>query len=110
MIYCHSSYATNNKFAPDIAKHFWTYKHFGNFVKRDVCLPLEGIDVREWTMAVSTPTTYNLILMNPNTTDSTLTFSFPDTVCPVSAFHASATVAVATKSGTSWLCSLKRRA
>jgi hypothetical protein len=55
-------------------------------------------------MAVSTPTTYNLILMNPNTTDSTLTLSFPDTVCPVSGVRTSATedfarVAPAKKAG-----------
>ncbi|KAF8148371.1 glycoside hydrolase superfamily [Mycena galopus ATCC 62051] len=54
-----------------LTKHFWTYKHFGNFVKPgSVRLPLTGSDVREWMMAVSTPTTYSLILMNPNTTDN----------------------------------------
>jgi hypothetical protein len=42
-------------------------------------------------MAVSTPTTYNLILMNPNATDSKLSLSFPDTVCRLSAFRTSGT-------------------
>ncbi|KAF7349041.1 hypothetical protein MVEN_01425700 [Mycena venus] len=113
MIYYDPSYATNKNFALYLTKHFWTYKHFGNFVKPgSVRLPLVGTDVREWMMAVSTSTTYNLILMNPNTTDSTLTISFPDTVCPISGFRTSATedfatVAAATKSGTSWLLPLK---
>ncbi|KAJ7854520.1 glycoside hydrolase [Mycena olivaceomarginata] len=113
MIYYDPSYATNKNFALYLTKHFWTYKHFGNFVKPgSVRLPLVGSDVRQWMMAVSTSTTYNLILMNPNTTDSTLTLSFPDTVCPVSSFRTSATedfatVAAATKSGTSWLLPLK---
>jgi hypothetical protein len=62
-------------------------------------------------MAVSTATTYNVLLMNPNTTAATLTLNFPDTVCPVSGFRTSATedfatVAAATKSGTAWLLPL----
>ncbi|KAJ7177134.1 glycoside hydrolase [Mycena filopes] len=112
MIYYDPSYATNKNFALYLTKHFWTYKHFGNFVKPgSVRMPLTGSDVREWMLAAATPTTYNLILMNPNTTATTLTLAFPDTVCPVSAFRTSAsenfaTVAAATKSGTSWLLPL----
>ncbi|KAF7346790.1 hypothetical protein MSAN_01817600 [Mycena sanguinolenta] len=141
MIYYDPSYATNKNFALYITKHFWTYKHFGNFVKREFCLsfsrnnfctwsptlssslnlytagsvrlPLIGSDVREWMMAVSTATTYSLILMNPNTTDTTLTVSFPSTaVCPTGAFRTSATedwatVADATASGSAWSVLLK---
>ncbi|KAF7348961.1 hypothetical protein MVEN_01416800 [Mycena venus] len=97
LIYLDPDYATNNNFNLYIAKHFWTFKHFGNFIKPgSVRMPLEGPDVRQWMMAVSTPSTYNVILMNPNTTDSTLTLSFPDTVCPVSAFRTSGTEDFAT--------------
>ncbi|KAF8148566.1 glycoside hydrolase family 5 protein [Mycena galopus ATCC 62051] len=113
MIYYDESYATNHNFALYLTKHFWTYKHFGNFVKPgSVRLPLTGSDIREWMMAVSTPTTYSLILMNPNTTDTTLAVSFPDTVCPVSGFRTSATedfstVAAAVTSGSAWALLLK---
>lgn len=78
--------------AEDLTKHYWTYKHFGNFVKRALLIfhfycrsyhafpfspypiagsvrqPLTGSDVQQWMMAVSTPTTFNVIAMNPNTT------------------------------------------
>ncbi|KAJ7364716.1 glycoside hydrolase [Mycena albidolilacea] len=72
----------------DVTKHFWTYKHFGNFVK--------------------------LLAMNPNATDTTLSLTFPATVCAVSAFCTSAsedftTVAPATKSGTAaWSLPLRK--
>ncbi|KAJ7922033.1 glycoside hydrolase [Mycena leptocephala] len=92
LIYIDPSYATNQNFALYITKHFWTFKQFANVIKPgSVRMPLVGPDVRQWMMAVATPTTYNLILMNPNTTDSTLTLSFPDTVCPVSGVRTSAT-------------------
>lgn len=75
-------------------------------------IPLVGTDVQQWMMAVSTPTTYNLILMNPNTTDSTLPITFPDAVCAVSGFRTSstedfATVPAATKYGASWSLAMK---
>ncbi|KAJ6529851.1 glycoside hydrolase [Mycena capillaripes] len=114
LIFIDPSYATNQNFGLYITKHFWTFKHFGNFIKPgSIRMPLIGADVRQWMMAVATPTTYNLILMNPNTTDSRLTLSFPDTVCPGSAVRTSATedfakVASAKKAGNkSFLLPLK---
>ncbi|KAJ6614971.1 glycoside hydrolase family 5 protein [Mycena sp. CBHHK59/15] len=113
MIYYDPSYATNGNFALYITKHFWTYKHFGNFVKPgSQRQPLVGTGVQQWMMAVSTSTTYSVLAMNPNTTDSTLTLTFPDTVCAVSAFRTSATedfatVAAATKQGTTYSLLLK---
>jgi len=113
VIYYDQSYATNKNFALYLTKHFWTYKHFGNFVKPgSVRQPLTGSDVREWMMAVSTPTTYNLILMNPNTTDTTLSLTFPDTVCAVAGVRTSATedfssVPAAARSGSAWSLLLK---
>ncbi|KAF7341842.1 Glycoside hydrolase family 30 protein [Mycena sanguinolenta] len=112
LIYYDPAFATNNNFALYITKHFWTFKHFGNFIKPGsvlIDIPLVGDDVTQTMMAVSTSTTYNLILMNPTTTDSVLTLSFPDTVCAVSAFRTSetedfATVAAATQDegSTAW--------
>ncbi|KAJ7080567.1 glycoside hydrolase [Mycena crocata] len=113
LVYYDPAYATNKNFALYLTKHFWTYKHFGNFVKPgSVRHALTGTDVQQWMMAVATPTTYNIIAMNPNTTDSTLTLTFPDMVCSVSAIRTSATedfstVAAATKSGTTWLLPLR---
>ncbi|KAJ7259124.1 glycoside hydrolase [Mycena haematopus] len=115
MIYYDPSYATNGNFALYLTKHFWTYKHFGNFVKPgSVRLPLSGSDVREWMLALSTSTAYTLILMNPNTTDTTLAVSFPAhaAACPSGGFRTSATedfaaVASASRAGAGWEVVLK---
>ncbi|KAJ7453875.1 glycoside hydrolase [Mycena latifolia] len=97
MIYYDPSYATNKNFGLYLTKHFWTYKHFGNFVKPgSVRHALTGSDVQQWMMAVATTTAYNVLLMNPNTTDTTLMLTFPDTVCAVSAVRTSATEDFAT--------------
>ncbi|KAJ6506821.1 hypothetical protein C8R45DRAFT_816716 [Mycena sanguinolenta] len=110
LVYYDPEFATNNNFALYVTKHFWTFKHFGTSVR----LPLVGDDVTQTMMAVSKPTTYNLILMNP-TTDSVLTLSFPDTVCAVSGFRTSetedfATVAAAMQDGPQRLGSCHFRA
>ncbi|KAJ7443588.1 hypothetical protein B0H11DRAFT_2343887, partial [Mycena galericulata] len=113
MIYYDADYATNKNFALYLTKHYWTYKHFGNFAKPgSVRMPLIGSDVQQWMMAVSTPIAYNVIAMNPNTTDSTLTLTFPGIVCAVSGFRTSGTedfarIAAATKSGNEWRLPLK---
>ncbi|KAJ7469618.1 glycoside hydrolase [Mycena latifolia] len=113
VIYYDPNYATSKNFNLYVSKHFWTYKHFGNFVKPGTQRqPLTGTDVQQWMMAVSTPTTYSVLAMNPNATDSTLSLTFPDSVCAVSAFRTSAaedfaTVAAATKPVAAWLLPLK---
>ncbi|KAJ6518249.1 glycoside hydrolase [Mycena vitilis] len=113
MIYYDPNYATNKNFNLYLTKHFYTYKHFGNFVKPGTQRqPLTGPDVQQWMMAVSTPTTYSVLAMNPNATDTTLSLTFPDTVCAVSAFRTSASedfaaVAAATKPAVAWLLPLK---
>lgn len=63
-------------------------------------------------MAVATPTSYYVLAMNPNATDSTLTLTFPDTVCASLGHRTSATedfvqVAGAVSSGTAWALPLK---
>ncbi|KAJ7692272.1 glycoside hydrolase family 5 protein [Mycena rosella] len=115
MIYYDPSYATNKNFNLYLTKHFWTYKHFGNFVKPGTQRrPLTGSDVQQWMMAVSTPMTYSVLAMNPNATDSTLSLTFPDAVCALSAFRTSATedfvtMGAATRpaTGAAWLLPLK---
>jgi hypothetical protein len=120
----------SNKALADITKHFWTFKHFGNFVKRTpnsfsyVLLQfmrhaagsqrraLSGSDTQQWYLAVSTSTTYSVLAMNPNATDTTLTLTFPETVCSTSAFRTSgtedfATVTAATAQSSNWLLPLR---
>ncbi|KIK60846.1 glycoside hydrolase family 30 protein [Collybiopsis luxurians FD-317 M1] len=108
MIYYDSDYATNGNFELYIVKHFWTYKHFGNFVKPGSQRhPVSGSDASEYTLVVSNSTSYNVIIMNPDTTDTTLSLTFPETVCATTAFRTSAeedfaTIEAATGGGSSW--------
>ncbi|KAF5387231.1 hypothetical protein D9757_006816 [Collybiopsis confluens] len=116
MIYYDADYATNGNFELYLVKHFWTFKHFGNFVKRLSTLdrwpgnqrhPLSGSDASEYTLVVSNSTSYNVIAMNPEATDSTLSLTFPETVCATTAFRTSAeedfaTIQAATGGGSSW--------
>lgn len=63
-------------------------------------------------MAVSTATNYYVLALNPNTTASTLSLTFPDTVCGTLGYRTSATedftqVPAATRNGTIWSLALK---
>ncbi|TFK44988.1 glycoside hydrolase family 5 protein [Crucibulum laeve] len=113
LIYYDSAYATNKNYQIYLTKHFWTYKHFGNFVKPgSQRRAISGSDASKFTMAVSTSSNYYILAMNPNTTDSTLTLSFPDTVCPSGGVRTSASedfaqVSSASKSGSSWAMPLR---
>ncbi|CAK5271752.1 unnamed protein product [Mycena citricolor] len=92
IIYYDADFASNGNYDLYLSKHYWTYKHFGNFVKPGtVRHPLVGPDVQEYMMAVASETTYSLLLMNPNSTDSTLDVTFHGHVCPLSAVRTSAT-------------------
>lgn len=119
----------------DIKKQFWTYKHFGNFVKRQsVPIPIKkykcltasdlsivagsqrraitGSDSTKFMMAVTDSSNFYIIAMNPNTADSTLTLTFPESVCATEAHRTSAsedfaTIAAATRSGSNWLLPLR---
>ncbi|KIK60772.1 glycoside hydrolase family 30 protein [Collybiopsis luxurians FD-317 M1] len=108
MIYYDPNYATNGNHALYVVKHFWAYKHFGNFVKPGTQRhPVSGSDASEFTLVVSNSTTYSVIAMNPNSTASTLSLTFPETVCGTTAFRTSATedfstIAAAKASGSSW--------
>ncbi|KAF7313116.1 hypothetical protein MKEN_00997500 [Mycena kentingensis (nom. inval.)] len=117
LIYYDPNYATNGNHNLYLVKHFWTYKHFGNFVKPgSIRRPLTGSDATANMLALTTPdgTGYTLILMNPNTTDSTLSVTFPagETVCAKGAVRTSASedfasVALATRSGSAWTVVLR---
>ncbi|KAJ4471522.1 glycoside hydrolase [Lentinula aciculospora] len=108
MIYYDPDYATNGNHELYLVKHFWTYKHFGNFVKPGTQRhPVTGSDANEYTLVVSNSTTYSVIAMNPNATASTILLTFPETICSTTGFRTSAsedfsTIAKATGSGSSW--------
>ncbi|KAJ3796005.1 glycoside hydrolase [Lentinula aff. detonsa] len=112
MIYYDPDYATNGNHELYLVKHFWTYKHFGNFVKPGTQRhPVTGSDANEYTLIVSNSTTYSVIAMNPNATASTISLTFPETVCGTTGFRTSAsedfaTIAAATGSGSAWSLSL----
>jgi len=108
VIYYDPDYATNGNFELYIVKHYYAYKHFTNFVRPGTQRnPVTGSDANEFTLVVSNSTTYSVIAMNPNTTESTISLTFPQDVCASTAFRTSATedfstVTPATGSGLTW--------
>ncbi|KAL1671995.1 hypothetical protein EV122DRAFT_284376 [Schizophyllum commune] len=79
----------------DLTKHFWTYKHFGNFVKPGSSLhPITNTSspLLNSTIAVGTPSgdAFNVISMNPTTEDVQLELSFSTCVQPTAAYRTSA--------------------
>ncbi|KAF9443995.1 glycoside hydrolase family 30 protein [Macrolepiota fuliginosa MF-IS2] len=113
LIYYDGSYAGNGNFQLYIKKQFWTYKHFGNFVKPgSQRRAITGSDATKFMMGVTDSSNFYVIAMNPNTTDSTLTLTFPESVCATEAHRTSASedfasIAAATQSGSSWSLPLK---
>ncbi|KAJ7076441.1 glycoside hydrolase family 5 protein [Mycena epipterygia] len=93
MIYYDPDYATNGNYELYLTKHFWTYKHFGNFVKPGSQRhALTGADAAQTMMVVSTPHTYAVLAVNPDPSDATLRLAFPpgEHVCPLHAVRTSA--------------------
>ncbi|KAJ6631336.1 glycoside hydrolase [Mycena sp. CBHHK59/15] len=91
VIYYDADYATNQNYDLYLTKHYWTYKHFGNFVKPGTQRhALLGPDAQQSMMAVASPTTFTVLAMNPNATDATLALAFPERVCASAAFRTSA--------------------
>ncbi|KAK0455350.1 glycoside hydrolase [Desarmillaria tabescens] len=111
VIYYDGSYASNGNYNLYIAKHFWTLKHFGNFVKPgSQRRPIDN-DASLNSMAVSTASTYYILAMNPNSASSTLNLTFPDAVCATTAWRTSASedfveVDAATQNGDEWILPL----
>ncbi|PFH52203.1 glycoside hydrolase family 30 protein [Amanita thiersii Skay4041] len=105
LIYYDPSYATNRNFQLYVTKHYWAYKHFGNFVKPgSQRRPITGSDAGKFNLAVATSTNFYILAMNPTTSDSTLSLTFPETVCGTVGHRTSASedfaqVAAATSTG-----------
>ncbi|KAF8917281.1 glycoside hydrolase [Mucidula mucida] len=116
VIYYDGNYATNGNYALYITKHFWTFKHFSNFVTPgSKLLPITGTGFNSaWTMAVisSDSRTYRVLTMNPNASDDTISLSFSASVCASDAFRTSASedfaaISPATSVSGSWTLPLK---
>ncbi|KAF5375526.1 hypothetical protein D9615_009202 [Tricholomella constricta] len=113
VIYYDPNYATNKNYVLYVKKQFWTYKHFGNFVKPgSQRRPIIGSDASKFTMAVSDANSYYILAMNPNAGDTSLTLTFPDAACANRAHRTSASedfvqLSGAVRSGSNWVLALK---
>ncbi|KAF8756041.1 O-Glycosyl hydrolase family 30 [Rhizoctonia solani] len=86
LIYYDPNYAQNGNFALYLTKHYWTMKHFGNFVKPGfVRHAVDGSNTR--ILAVESDTAFTLLAINPYTTQTTIPVSFQDTSLRLQATH-----------------------
>ncbi|KAK7690749.1 hypothetical protein QCA50_005848 [Cerrena zonata] len=105
VIYYDPDYASNGNHALYLTKHFWTFKHFGNFIKPgSQRRPITGTGANNFTLAVSSQNNYFIISTNPTNSASTLPLTFPETVCATAGVRTSASedfasIAKATNSG-----------
>ncbi|KAF5352043.1 hypothetical protein D9758_009439 [Tetrapyrgos nigripes] len=112
IIYYDPNFKTNGNHQLYVKKQFWTYKHFGNFVKPGTQrLPITGSGSNTNMLAVSNSSTIVVLAMNTGESDSSLALNFPQTVCAQPGFRTSATedfagVPAATGSGSSYSLSL----
>ncbi|KAK1227291.1 hypothetical protein PQX77_009708 [Marasmius sp. AFHP31] len=108
LIYYDSQYASNRNFQFYTTKRFWTYKHFGNFLKPgSQRRAITGTGATNNMIAVSTSTKYFVIAMNPTNSATTLTLTVPDNACGVASYRTSgsedfAKLGGASKSGGNW--------
>ncbi|KIY71177.1 glycoside hydrolase family 30 protein [Cylindrobasidium torrendii FP15055 ss-10] len=114
VIFYDDDYASNGNYELYLTKHFWTYKHLGNFVRPgSVRLPIDGLSTAS-NMAVRSQdgSTYYILAMNTNQSGATtVSLTFPDNVEATSAFRTSETedfseVALATESNGAWSMNL----
>ncbi|KAG8723636.1 hypothetical protein FRC12_024457, partial [Ceratobasidium sp. 428] len=78
LIYYDSNYATNRNYQLYLTKHYWTMKHFGNFVKPgSVRHIVNGSSTA--ILAVESKTTVALLAINAYTTTTTIPVSFQNT-------------------------------
>ncbi|KAG9096789.1 hypothetical protein FS749_007726 [Ceratobasidium sp. UAMH 11750] len=78
LIYYDSNYATNGNYQLYVTKHYWTMKHFGNFVKPgSVRHTVNGTTTA--ILAVESKTTVALLAINPSTSTTTIPVSFQNT-------------------------------
>jgi O-glycosyl hydrolase len=96
VIYYDGNYAKNGNYQFYITKHYWAYKHFGNFVKPGMQrLPVTSLSssesvLKNYILIASSSTQFNVIVMNPSSSATTLTLTFPTRACATSAFRTSA--------------------
>ncbi|KAJ3555408.1 hypothetical protein NP233_g12216 [Leucocoprinus birnbaumii] len=108
VIYYDGNYASNRNFQLYVKKQFWTYKHFGNFVKPgSQRRAITGSGSTNFMMAVTDSSNFYVLAMNPTTSSTTLALTFPENVCATQAHRTSATedfanISTATGSGTNW--------
>ncbi|KAF5354805.1 hypothetical protein D9756_005541 [Leucocoprinus leucothites] len=108
LIYYDGNYARNGNFQLYIKKQFWTYKHFGNFVKPgSQRRAITGSGSTNSMMAVTDSSSFYIIAMNPTNSATTLTLTFPENVCATEAHRTSASedfsnIGAATRSGSNW--------
>ncbi|XP_006461323.1 hypothetical protein AGABI2DRAFT_192849 [Agaricus bisporus var. bisporus H97] len=113
LIYYDGNYARNGNFQLYIKKQFWTYKHFGNFVKPgSQRREITGSGSTKFMMAVTDSSHFYVIAMNPNGADTTLALTFPESVCATEAHRTSAsedfaTIGKATGGGNNWSLPLR---
>ncbi|ESK95303.1 glycoside hydrolase family 5 protein [Moniliophthora roreri MCA 2997] len=94
LIYYDGAHATNGNHELYITKHYWTYKHFGNFLKPGSQRhAITGDGATNNMIAVSTSSKYFIIAMNPTNSDTTLSITFPNNedVCVIASYRTSAT-------------------
>ncbi|KAG7089337.1 hypothetical protein E1B28_011030 [Marasmius oreades] len=112
LIYYDGAYATNRNFQLYLTKRFWTYKHFGNFIKPGSQRhAITGTGATNNMIAVSTSSKYFVVAMNPTNSATSLTLTFPENVCGVASYRTSASedfahLGAATKSGSNWVLPL----
>ena len=96
----------------DLSKHFWTYKHFGNFVKPgSQLMPLTGSGASNFYLAVKSSDKYYVIAINPDSEEKSISVTFPEAVCATEAFRTSesedfASIDAAIPEGSGWSLSL----
>lgn len=74
-----------------MTKHFWTFKHFGNFVKPgSQILPMTEDD-NNMNMAVMSKDKYYILAMNPYEDEYDLPVIFPEAVCATEGYRTSET-------------------
>jgi hypothetical protein len=115
VIYYDSNYASNKNYNLYLTKHYWTLKHFGNFVTPgSVRHDVSGASTR--TLVVYTDTEVRILAMNPGTSDLSVPITFQDGIGTrlkaTAAYRTSqsedfASVTLPTSSSGTWTLSLR---
>ncbi|TFK64014.1 glycoside hydrolase, partial [Pluteus cervinus] len=115
LIYYDPSFKSNGNYKLYIKKQYYTFKHFSQFVRPgSQRRPVNGSDAGKFTMVVFNPSTntYSVLAMNPGSSDTSLSLTFPEAVCATKAYRTSAAedftqIGAATSNGGVWQMPLK---